>query len=73
MANELRARIKTLWERLETPEDEREDFFARHTGYKPSIIEAVSGGRLFVNLSFTEQDIGTLTKIYTHTPILAVF
>ena len=42
MANELRARIKTLWERLETPEDEREDFFARHTGYKPSVIEAVS-------------------------------
>ena len=41
-ANEMRARIQTLWSRLETPEDERQTFFVKYAGYKPSVIEAVS-------------------------------
>ena len=50
-ANEMRARIQTLWSRLETPEDERQTFFVKYAGYKPSVIEAVSKNIIVLHLN----------------------
>jgi hypothetical protein len=38
---ELREKLLTLWDRLEVSEDEREQFLADHTGFKPSVLAKV--------------------------------
>jgi len=38
----LRETIRSLWERLEVPQPERDLFSEHHQGYKPKVIATVS-------------------------------
>ena len=40
-AHQLRGTIRSLWERLEVPQDHRDAFSQLYTGHKPKIIASV--------------------------------
>ena len=42
MAEKLRSQIEALWNRLDVPEEERQEFLARTQGFKPQTIQTVS-------------------------------